>query len=141
MLSALFARLKGQTPEAPLPPLDARLAAGALLVRVARADNHYAFEEIARIDRIIASAEGLNPIEAARRRALCEKIEAEAPPTETFTRLVQEGVPYADRVLLFRALRDISLADNVLKPQEEAFLTDTAQALGIRDADREGPQT
>jgi uncharacterized tellurite resistance protein B-like protein len=135
MFNALIARLKGGSPKAPLPPLDVRLAVTALMVRLAKADAHYAFEEIATIDSILARAHGLNPVEAARLRADAERIEAAAPDTAAFIAEVQAHTPYEDRATLFDALWDVGLADRTLRPEEEAFLAEMASALGITAGD------
>lgn len=135
MFEALLNRLRGTTPEAPLPALDARLAVGALLVRLAKSDAHYAVEEIARIDAILAQAHGLDPVAAAKLRATCEKLEAQAPETATFTALVQEGVAYEARAEVYAALWDVGLADRALKPEEETLLAEIAAAFGITAED------
>ncbi len=135
MIAEFFDRLRGRKPEEELPELDAQLAVGALLVRLAKADEHYAFEEIVQIDRILGDSEGLNPVEAAKLRATCEKIEAAAPDTEAFTALVQGNVRYASRARIFEALWQVSLADNIVKPEEQAFLADISGALAIAPAD------
>ncbi|MEJ1992829.1 MAG: TerB family tellurite resistance protein [Maritimibacter sp.] len=135
MIAGFFDRLRGRKPEEELPELDARLAMGALLVRLAKADEHYAFEEIAQIDKLISDFEDMNAIEAAKLRATCEKLEADAPDTETFTALVQDNVPYAARTELYGALWQVSLADRILKPEEEVFLSEISKALAIREAD------
>lgn len=139
MFTEFLNLLRGVKPEAPLPPLDARLASGALLVRIAKSDSEYVFEEIAEIDRILASAHGLNAVEAAKLRATCEKLEAQAPATETFTTMVQNGVPYPARAELYTALWRVGLADRALKPEEEAMLAEVADAFGIAPGDRSAP--
>ncbi|MCI2397904.1 TerB family tellurite resistance protein [Aliiroseovarius subalbicans] len=135
MINDFFKRLRSRRAEEPLPALDAQLAVGALLVRLAKADQHYAVEEIARIDALLGRDQGLNPVEAAKARATCEKLEAQAPDTADFTAMVQANVDHAERARLLDGLWQVSLADRVLKPEEEAFLGDVATALGI-DADR-----
>jgi len=135
MFNALIARLKGHPAEKPLPALDIRLAVASLLVRMAKADAHYAFEEIAQIDAILAKAHGLNPVEAAKLRAGAERIEAAAPGTDELIAMVQAHTPYEDRAGLFDALWDVGLADRHLRPEEEAFLAEMAEALGITPAD------
>lgn len=135
MFNALIARLKGQAPGKPLPALDVRLAVAALLVRLAKADEHYAFEEIARIDTLLARAHGLNQVEAARLRADAERIEAAAPETELFVAEVKAHTPYADRAVLYDALWEVGLADRTLRPEEKAMLAELAAALGITATD------
>ena len=51
-----------------LAPSDARLAIAALLVRVARSDNHYAESEIQRINRVLQSRYGLDAAAASALR-------------------------------------------------------------------------
>lgn len=135
MIADFFARLTGRKAEEPLPELDGQLAMGALLVRLAKADQHYAFEEIAQIDLLIGDYAGANAVEAAKLRATCEKLEADAPDTETFTAMVQDSVPYLARAELYDALWKVSLADRVLKAEEKVFLASIAGALGITEDD------
>ena len=131
MFNALIARLTGAAPPDALPALDAQLAVAALLVRLAKADAQAAAEEIAAIDRILARVLGLNPVEAMKLRATAEKLEAAAPGTSEFTRLVQAHTPYPERAALFDAFWDVSLADRQLHHDERAFLDHVAAALGI----------
>ncbi len=76
MFADLIRRLTAPAPDH-LPDTDARLALGALLVRLARADGDYAAVEIARIDAILAKRYGLT--DPAPLRAQCEVLESEAP--------------------------------------------------------------
>lgn len=138
MFTELLQRLTGHTPEKPLPELDARLAVGALLVRVAKTDHHYAVEEIIQIDKILASRFDLNPVEAAKMRADCERLADDAPDSSEFTALVHKAVPYSERAALLDALWQVSLADRALKPEEEGFLGRVATALGIAEGDATG---
>lgn len=135
MFNALFSRLKAHPKDKPLPALDLRRAVAALMVRLAKSDAHYAFEEIAEIDSILARMQGLNPVEAAQLRAEAERIDAAAPGTEAFIAEVQAHIPYTDRVSLYDALWDVGLADHALRPQEEAFLAEMARAMGIEEGD------
>lgn len=130
-IRALF----GGTATEPLPEPDARLALGALLVRVAKSDAHYRFDEIAQIDRILALRNALNPVEAAKMRATCEKIEAEAPETETFAALIRENVAYAERVGAVQALWQVVLADGVRHENEEALVSLIEGTLGVSRTD------
>lgn len=134
MFNDFFKRLASSAPHQ-LPALDARLALGALLVRVAKADHAYVFPEIARIDRLLGLRYGLNPVEAAKLRATCEAIEAEAPDTVRFTRAIKEAVPYEDRRSVIEALWEIVLADGVRDAEEDALLRMIAPLLGVEDQD------
>lgn len=139
MFRSLLSRLTG--PTTPDPELDAQFAIAALLVRIAKADAHYAFEEIAEIDRIIGRTWNLNPVAAMKLRAQAERIEAgateaEEPETDALTRLVQDHTPYDQRLALYDALWDVSLADRKLHDSEGQFLDAATAALGITPEDK-----
>lgn len=135
----MFGRLLSQilTPEpASLPATEARLALAALLVRLARADEHYTDPERSRIDRVLASRYGLSPFEAAKVRAEAEVLEAEAPDTVRFTRALKDAVPHEDRMSLMEALWSVALSDDDRDPREDAMIRQAADLLGVSDMDR-----
>ncbi|KNG95668.1 hypothetical protein ATO11_01590 [Pseudaestuariivita atlantica] len=127
--------LFGGTATEELPEPDARLALGALLVRVAKSDDRYRFSEIQQIDRILALRNALNPIEAAKLRATCEKIEAQAPPTEEFAALIRENVSYTERLGAVQALWQVMLADGIRHENEDALVALIEGTLGVSRAD------
>ena len=118
-----------------MAPDDARVALAALLVRVARADGEYAPEEVQRIDRILAERHGLSPFEAAKLRAEAEAVEAEAPDTVRFTRVLKEAVPHDERAAVIEALWAVALSDGARDHEEDALLRLVAPMLGINDRD------
>ncbi len=134
MFTDFFKRLTAPAHH-PLPPLDARLALGALLVRVAKADHTYVYLEIARIDRILGLRYGLNTVDAAKLRATCEAVEHEAPDTVRFTRAIKDAVPYEDRSSVIEALWEIVLADGIRDAEEDTLLRMIAPLLGVEDQD------
>lgn len=138
-MAGMFGRLLTQllTPEpTPLPAPEARLALAALLVRLARADEHYTDPERARIDRVLASRYGVSPFEAAKIRTEAEVLEAEAPDTVRFTRALKDAVPHEDRMSLMEALWSVALIDNDRDPREDAMIRQAADLLGVSDKDR-----
>ena len=129
--------LKGllATDPAPLPDTDARLALGALLVRLARADGDYQDVEAQRIDRILSKRYGLNDAETAKLRADCETLETEAPDTVRFTRAIKEAVDYEDRRAVISAMWEIVLADGERDAEENSLMRMVAPMLGVTDQD------
>lgn len=119
----------------PLPEPDARLALGALMVRIAKSDETYRVEEIQRIDRILAHANGIGPIDAAKMRATCERLESHAPETDDFAALIRDTVPHDGRVETLRALWQVLLADGLERPEELTVLDATRAALGLSHED------
>ncbi|MEP2029125.1 MAG: TerB family tellurite resistance protein [Paracoccaceae bacterium] len=133
MLHRIFSR-RPATPE-PLPEPDEQLALGALLVRIAMADDVYTAEEIGQIDQILAKSYDLNRVAAARLRATCEKLEKHAPGTDEFARLIRQEVSYGDRLQIVSALWDVVLADGVRDDAEEDTLHLIETTLGIASDD------
>ena len=134
MFADLLRRLTAPEPDR-LPDPDSRLALAALLVRVARSDDHYAPAEVARIDRILASRYGLEPAAAATLRSEAEVLEGEAPDTVRFTRAIKDAVPYEDRESVIEALWAVALADGGRDHEEDTQLRLVASLLGINDRD------
>jgi uncharacterized tellurite resistance protein B-like protein len=135
MFAEFLKRLTAPSPE-PLVDEDARIALGALLVRVARSDNHYADAEVGRIDRILGSRYGLGPFEASALRKQAEQLESEAPDTVRFTRAIKDAVPYEEREAVIEALWEVTLADGYRDAEEDALIRLVANLLGINDRDR-----
>lgn len=134
MFGDLFKRLTAPDP-APLPDSDARLALGALLVRLARSDGQYDADEIAQIDAVLMQRYDLTTDGAADLRTQCEGVEAEAPDTVRFTRAIKDAVPYEDREGVIEALWSVVLADGVRDKSEDAMLRMVASLLGVSDQD------
>ncbi|WBU65734.1 TerB family tellurite resistance protein [Paracoccus aerodenitrificans] len=132
LMSRLFS---DDAPSSPLQGQDAEVALAALLVRVARADDRYTKEEEVRIDRILARRRGLDAVEAAERRAAAEMIEAEAPDTVRFTRLIKDRIALEDRSAILEALWEVAYADGRRSADEESLVRLVSGLLGINDRD------
>ncbi len=138
MLERLTALFQRKTPaETPLPAPDARLALGTLLVRVAMADKAYLFEEIEQIDRILGEAYGLNPVEAAKMRATCEKLAFAMDDDREMAELVRASVEYDHRREKVDALWKVVLADGITDDREAALVDLVEDVLGVSRADSE----
>ncbi len=133
-LNRLFHAFSNSTP-APLPEPDEKLALGALMVRVAMSDNEYRVEEIGRIDRLLSRLYGLKPIEAAKMRAICEKLSKQAPGTERFSHLIRETVSNEARADALEALWEVVLADGTIREEELNVLEQAREVLGLSEKD------
>ncbi|MCK4711326.1 MAG: TerB family tellurite resistance protein [Marinosulfonomonas sp.] len=134
MFANFLKRLTATDP-APLTDTDARLALGALLVRVARADEHYDADEAQLIERLLANRYDLDAAAAAALRQDCETLESEAPDTVRFTRAIKDAVPYVDRIGVIESLWDVVLSDGIRDSHENALLRLVANLLGVNDVD------
>ena len=124
-----------RTQPAPLPQPDAKLALGALMVRVAMSDRVYALAEISLIDRVLARHFGLNPVEAARMRATCERLQAAAPQSDEFAALIRRDLSHDERMEALIDLWMVVRADGDSDEAEIAILEDTRRALGLSGED------
>jgi uncharacterized tellurite resistance protein B-like protein len=135
MFKTLLHRLNGTTTSDHLSTDDARLAMAALMVRVARADHDYAPAEVAVIDALLMHRYGLDAAETATLRTEAEALEANAPDTVRFTRLIKSAVPYDDRNAIAESLWRIVLADDKRHHDEDSFLRLVVGLLGVSDRD------
>ena len=134
MFQDLLNRLIQPEP-APIKDADARLALTALLVRVARSDNHYSADEKALIDQITQDRYALSLADTNALRAEAEAMEAAAPDTFRFSRAIKDAVGFEDRRGLIESLWMVVLADGKRAKEEDALLRLVANLLGISDPD------
>lgn len=132
MFADLLRRLTAPAPE-PVTDADARLALGALLIRIARSDGHFDGAERAQIKAVLEERYGLP--DATVLLADCETLEAEAPDTVRFTRAIKDAVPYEDRLGVIAALWSVVLADGKRDAEEDSLMRMIAPMLGVEDQD------
>ncbi|MDX8346642.1 TerB family tellurite resistance protein [Cognatiyoonia sp. IB215446] len=115
----------------PLPEADAPHALGALLVRAAKADDAYLFEEIVVIDKILAKRHELNPVEAAKMRAECEVLEKEIPRTSDIAAILEHAISTAEKEATLLALWQVALVDGTIHTEEDTLLHRIEEVLGV----------
>ena len=125
------------TPDAraDLQPEDARAALATLLVRIARADDHYATEEQQMITNVLKTRYQLSETDAQQLKADAETLEEQAPDTVRFTKIVKEAVPYEDRSGVVETLWQVALADGTRDHEEDGFIRLVVNLLGVNDRD------
>ena len=117
--------------QTPLPDADARHALGALMVRAAKADNAYLFEEVEQIDRVLAQRNGLNPVDAAKMRAACEKLEAVMPQTEELAAILRKAISDTEKEAMVTALWRVVFADGIEHENEDELMHQIEVTLGV----------
>lgn len=139
MIQDFLSRLMGETTGPAVFDADeAEMAIAALLVRLARADDHYDAAERRRIDAVLAQRRGLNPQEAAALRIEAEALEAEASDTVHFTKQIKDHIALEDRRGVLAALWEVALADEARGAEEDSLIRLVAGLLGV--SDRESAQ-
>jgi uncharacterized tellurite resistance protein B-like protein len=114
---------------------DARVAMAALLVRMAKSDEDYAPEEKAMIGQLLQTRYDIEADQANELRKQAEELEAKAPDTVRFTRLIKDTVPYEERQSVVRDLWAIALADGSRDAEENNLMRLLANLLGVNDRD------
>ena len=118
----------------PLPEADAAHALGALLVRVAQADRAYLFQEVERIDRILAKRFGLTILDAAKMRAGCERLADEMPDTEEILTILHDHIGREEREATLAAVWQVVFADGLEHESEDELVTLVERAMGVDPA-------
>jgi uncharacterized tellurite resistance protein B-like protein len=119
------------TYETPLPAADAAHVMGALMVQAAKADRAYLFEEVEVIDRVLAKRHGLNPVDAAKMRAQCEKLEEHIPDTDELAAILKTAVGTDEAEAALRALWSVVFADGLEREEEDEILHHVEAVLGV----------
>ncbi|MDR6264243.1 TerB family tellurite resistance protein [Roseobacter sp. N2S] len=118
-----------------LQPEDARAALATLMVRIARADDSYDEVEHQMILDVLQHRYHLSLEAAQELKADAERLEAKAPDTVRFTKIVKDAVPYDDRIGVVEALWRVAMADGQRDHQEDGFLRLVVNLLGVNDRD------
>ena len=134
MLTSLLKALSASEPE-PLSPEDCRLAVAALMVRLARADDHYTGVEKTMILSVLMDRYGVDEGAAEALRAEAEELETQSPDTVRFTKVVKSCVPYEERSNVVKSLWRVALADGTRNFEEDGFLRLVVNLLGVNDRD------
>lgn len=114
-----------------MPEADARHALGALLVRVAKADGAYLFQEIKEIDHLLADLYDLNAVDAAIMRAECEKLEAAMPDTAELAHILTCDITSGECDNLVAALWKVADADGQRHDNEEKVVAIATRGFGM----------
>lgn len=135
MFQALIDLFATPDARADLQPEDARAALATLLVRIARADDHYAAEEQQMITNVLKTRYQLSDADAQQLKEDAETLEEQAPDTVRFTKIVKEAVPYEDRSGVVESLWRVAMADGSRDHEEDGFIRLVVNLLGVNDRD------
>lgn len=119
------------TYKTPMPEADSNHAFGALLVRIAKSDSNYQVEELQRIDKLLQEHLQITPLEAAKFRAECEKLEQSMPETSEISAILTQHVAPEERETVYAGLWDVLMADGVKHESEVNIIGQIADILGL----------
>lgn len=129
---ALFSK----TPATPshLPTAQADIAVGALLVRAAKVDGVYLYQEAEQIDEVLARRYALSPAQARAMRETCEVLEEQMPSALELVSLMRNHIPATERSAIVAALWSVVFADRIEHHDEEGLLRTIEDVLGVSRA-------
>jgi uncharacterized tellurite resistance protein B-like protein len=133
----MFASLKTlfAAPADAAPTYDSRTAVAALLVRAAKSEGTYSYDEIRAIDRSLARHFGLNVIEAMKLRAEGEKLErAEIDPQSMIT-AIRDALDPEERFGVLSGLWEVVLTSDSRTRGLDELLNSARRGFGIRRAE------
>lgn len=123
MITRILNFLSGaEAPPRPMPEADAQHLLGALMIRMATADDTLRFEEIRVMDRLLADRFSLSALAAAKLRAESERLAEALPATEDLGPLLRAKMDADQRIALRQALRDVAMADGDIAPSEARMI-------------------
>jgi uncharacterized tellurite resistance protein B-like protein len=79
----------------------------------------------------LAHRYNLNPVQAAKLRAECEKLEAAMPDTAALSTILHDAISLAEREATVAALWAVVFADGVEAEAEDALLHQVEEFLGV----------
>lgn len=110
------------------------IAAGALMVEAAFADETYTDKERSIITRLLQSTFDLSEDDALKTRVEAESRQADANDLHQFTKRVK-SLSAETKLLLIEGLWHIALSDAARDPYEDALIRRVAGLLHISDVD------
>lgn len=129
MLRSLFSNLRPAPRRNRMERTD--IAIGALLVRIAKVDGAYLFQETEQIERVLAARYALTGPEAAALRAECEALEEEMPSALELMGHMQADIPAEERAALVSALWSVVFADRIEHADEDELIQVIEDVLGV----------
>lgn len=110
---------------------DIRLAACALLLEIAHADEEFTDDERRHLEAAVRRQFGLDPEEAARLLELAERERAQAVDLWQFTNLVAESYSTSQKVVLAEVMWGLVYSDGRLAGKEDYLMRKISNLLRL----------
>jgi uncharacterized tellurite resistance protein B-like protein len=115
---------------------DLQTAVAVLLVEAARRDDTFDTVERAAIERLLAQKFALSPEATRQLLAQAEATSDRTSQLHPFTRLAVERMEPQQRIRLIEMLWEVTYADGILDPEEDALVRRIAGLIYVSDSDR-----
>ncbi len=112
-------------------PRDVRLAACALLLELAYADDHFSDEERGHVEGAIRRHMGLDAADADRLLELADQARTDAVDLWQFTNLIAESYSVGQKVVLAEIMWGLVYSDGTLASKEDYLMRKISNLLGL----------
>lgn len=133
-IKSFFSRSMAELPEAPRAEAGAeeiRLAACALLLELAYADDEFTEDERAHVEGAVRRHFGLEEERAAELIGLAEAERRQAVDLWQFTRLIAENYSLGQKMVLAEVMWGLVYADGELASREDYLMRKISNLLGL----------
>jgi uncharacterized tellurite resistance protein B-like protein len=137
MLDALRALFSGGTPATPDPARESpeidpiHLAACALLLEIAWADNEFSAPERAHLEGVLARHFQLTPEEGARLMAVADEARRNAVDYYRFTSVLRKSYDTGQKMVMAEVIWGLALADGTIAEHEHYLTRKIANLLDL----------
>lgn len=125
------AKMEPASPEEEVGEQDVRLAACALLIEIAHADDEFTDDEGQHLLSAIRRQYGLEEEEAEELIALAEQARASAVDLWQFTKLIKENYSLGQKMVLVEVMWGLVYSDGDLSSHEESLMRRVCHLLNL----------
>ncbi len=136
MLSKIKSLFSGPAQDDDVKGLDPQLAATALLIEAARADEDYDSTERERVVAILGRRFSMAEAEVTELLVLAESRQEDSVNLHGFTRQVKDGWSEEERVGLIELLWEIAYVDGKIHAYEDHLIRRVAGLIYVTDRER-----
>ncbi len=129
--SFFSATMELDSPEEEVAEPDVRLAACALLVEIAHADDEFTDDESQHLLSAIRRQYGLDESEAERLLELAERSRTDAVDLWQFTKLIKQNYSLGQKMVLVEVMWGLAYADGELSSHEESLMRRVCHLLDL----------
>ena len=125
------ATMELESPEEEVAEPDVRLAACALLVEIAHADDEFTDDESQHLLSAIRRQYGLDESDAARLLELAERARSDAVDLWQFTKLIKQNYSLGQKMVLVEVMWGLVYSDGELSSHEESLMRRVCHLLDL----------
>ncbi len=123
-----------ESPEAEVGEPDVRLAACALLIEIAHADDEFTEDERQHLSSAVRRQYGLDDDEAERLIELAERARVDAVDLWQFTKLIKRNYSLGQKMVLVEVMWGLVYSDGELSSHEESLMRRVCHLLDLAPA-------